>query len=60
MITLGTSSRSNTLNCVVGCNTTVRNMNYNCTDFSVNDDWSAGQGTYTTSVFSGLQYFEAT
>ena len=36
----------------------VGSMQFQCTDFSVNEDWSSGQRTYTFD-FSGVDYFEA-
>ena len=34
-------------------------MQYYCTDFSVNEDWSAGERSYSYTFSSGVTYFEA-
>ena len=44
--------------CRSGCSGTVGSMSYLCTDFSVTDNWSAGERTYEHDFGSSL-YFEA-
>ena len=36
----------------------IGDMQYQCTDYSVDEDWSSGQRIYTYSI-SGVDYFEA-
>ena len=40
-------SSSHNLICQSGCSGNVGNFSYHCTDFSVTDNWSAGERTYT-------------
>ena len=49
---------ANTLQCRAGCSGVVGSMQFQCTDFSENEDWSSGQRTYTYDI-SGVDYFEA-
>ena len=44
--------------CQSGCRGVVGSMQFQCTDFSVTEDWSSGQRSYTY-VISGVDYFEA-
>ena len=46
------------LACTVGCSGNLVSLQYQCTDFSVNEDWSAGQGRNEVTL-SGVAYFEA-
>ena len=36
----------------------IGSMQFQCTDFSVTEDWSSGQRTYAYDI-SGVDYFEA-
>lgn len=44
--------------CQEGCTGVIGTMQFYCTDFSVEDDWSVGQRTYMYSTLD-LTYFEA-
>lgn len=47
-------SNTDTLECEVGCvAASVGTMDYFCTDYSTEENWSIGQRTYSTSAFSG-------
>jgi hypothetical protein len=46
------------LACQSGCSGTIGDFSYYCTDFSVADNWSAGERTYMYSNFTG-PFFEA-
>ena len=46
------------LYCKCGCSGTIGSMQYNCTDFSTSEDWSAGEGSYEYDA-TGVTYFEA-
>ena len=41
-----------------GCSAFIGSLEYQCTDFSVAEDWSAGQGSNEVSL-SGVTSFEA-
>ena len=43
------------LTCQRGCSGNIGNFSYYCTDFSVTDNWSAGERTYTYT-FSGPSF----
>ena len=43
------------LACQSGCSGTIGNFSYYCTDFSVTDNWSAGERTYTYN-FTGPSF----
>ena len=44
--------------CTVGCSGNLGSVRFQCTDFNVMEDWSAGQGTLEVTL-SGVTYFEA-
>ena len=44
--------------CRTGCRGTVGSMQFQCTDYSVLEDWSSGQRSYMYDI-SGVDYFEA-
>ena len=44
--------------CTVGCSGNLGSVRFQCTDFSVSEDWSAGQGTNEVTL-SGVTNFEA-
>ena len=44
--------------CTIGCSGNLGSVRFQCTDFSVSEDWSAGQGTKEVTL-SGVAYFEA-
>ena len=44
--------------CTVGCSGDLGSVQFQCTDFSVDEDWSAGQGTNEVTL-SGVANFEA-
>ena len=44
--------------CTVGCSGNLGSVQFQCTDFSVSEDWSAGQGTNEVTL-SGVANFEA-
>ena len=44
--------------CQIGCSGTLGSVQFQCTDFSVEEDWSAGQGS-TEMNLAGLTNFEA-
>ena len=46
------------LACRSGCSGSIGFLQYQCTDFSVSEDWSAGQGSNEVSL-SGVTSFEA-
>ena len=48
-----------TLSCRSGCSGTVGSMSFYCTDYSVSEDWTSGERTYTTNVGSSVTSFEA-
>ena len=56
--TLLGSGNTLTLNCRVGCTGQVGYMSYYCTDFSITENWSAGQRTYIYNFGTDLPYFE--
>ena len=37
----------------------IGDLSYYCTDYSIEDNWAAGERSYNTTAFSGLSYFEA-
>ena len=56
--TLLSSGGSHELRCQSGCSGTIGNLSYYCTDFSVTDNWSAGERIYTYNFIGSS--FEAT
>ena len=44
--------------CMTGCSGSLGSTQFQCTDFNVDEDWSAGQGSNTVTL-SGVSYFEA-
>ena len=44
--------------CRVGCSGSLGSVRYQCTDFSVSEDWSAGEGSNEIDL-SGVTTFEA-
>ena len=44
--------------CRAGCSGSLGSVRFQCTDFNVNEDWSAGQGTNVISL-NGVTNFEA-
>ena len=52
------TSSHRTLLCQNGCNGTVGNMSYYCTDFSTSEDWTTGERTYTYNA-TEITSFEA-
>ena len=44
--------------CRSGCSGSLGSTQFQCTDFSVSEDWSAGQGSSTVTL-SGVTNFEA-
>ena len=50
--------RSGYFSCTVGCSGNLGSVQFQCTDFSVSEDWSAGQGTNEVTL-SGVANFEA-
>lgn len=50
---------SGNLECREGCTGTIGSMSYYCTDYSVTENWAAGERTYTYIVGVDVSYFEA-
>lgn len=50
---------SDYLTCTLGCVGNVGTMQFYCTDFSVEDNWSVGERSYSYSTTGGITYFEA-
>ena len=50
--------QSGTISCRTGCSGSLGSTQFQCTDFNINEDWSAGQGSNTVTL-SGLADFEA-
>ena len=46
------------LNCRSGCSGSLGSMSFYCTDFSVAEDWTSGERTYTSYIGS-VSSFEA-
>ena len=44
--------------CREGCNGSLGSVQFQCTDFSVDEDWSAGQGSNEVNLTS-VESFEA-
>ena len=44
--------------CESGCSEIMGNMSYYCTDFSISEDWTTGERTYTYNA-TGITDFEA-
>ena len=44
--------------CTVGCSGNLGSVQFQCTDFSVDEDWSDGQGTNEVTLI-GVANFEA-
>ena len=44
--------------CTTGCSGSLGSTQFQCTDFNVAEDWSAGQGSNNANL-SGVSYFEA-
>ena len=51
-------SGEGSLQCRSGCGGTIGSMSYYCTSYSVTEDWSAGERTYTYNT-GGVSSFEA-
>ena len=54
----GTLLGGGSLTCHSSCSGTIVSLQYQCTDFSVAEDWSAGQGSHEVSL-NGDTHFEA-
>ena len=50
--------QSGSFSCTIGCSGSLGSVQFQCTDFSVSEDWSAGQGTNEVTL-GGVAYFEA-
>ena len=46
------------ITCQRGCSGSLGSVQFQCTDFSVDEDWSAGQGSNEVTL-SGVTNFEA-
>ena len=49
-IAQGVEIGTGTLECRSGCSGTLIPMHYNCTDYSLTEDWSGGVGMYRVNV----------
>ena len=47
------------LACRSGCSGNLGSMSIYCTDYSVSEDWTSGERTYTTNIGTNVTSFEA-
>ena len=52
----GTLLGGGTLDCRSGCEGNIGSLQYQCTDFSVTDNWSAGQGSNEINLTSVVSF----
>ena len=52
----GTLIGMGTLACRSGCSGEIGSLQYQCTDFSVDDNWSAGQGSNEMNLTSVVNF----
>ncbi|KAL3881709.1 hypothetical protein ACJMK2_028110 [Sinanodonta woodiana] len=51
-------STGDVMNCFVNCNGKIGDLNFKCTDFSVAEDWTTGQGSIVYKFPSSNSYYE--